>query len=48
MANVETMVVFQRSGGMVQPVRDHEVVTMGRTVRQLLDTAKTNAGGARA
>lgn len=39
MSNVETMVVFQRSGGMVQPVRDNEVVSIARTVRRLLDAA---------
>lgn len=42
MSNVETMVVFQRSGGMVQPIRDNEVVTIGRTVRQLLEAASTS------
>jgi hypothetical protein len=48
MSNVETMVVFQRSGGMVQPIRDNEVVSIARTVRQLLDAAEANAraGGA--
>lgn len=40
MASVETMVVFQRSGGMVQPIRDHEVVTMARTVGDLLRRAE--------
>jgi hypothetical protein len=39
MSNVETMVVFQRSGGMVQPIRDNEVVSIARTVKQLLDAA---------
>jgi hypothetical protein len=39
MSNVETMVVFQRSGGMVQPVRDNEVVSMARTVKELLARA---------
>jgi hypothetical protein len=39
MSSVETMVVFQRSGGMVQPIRDNEVVSIARTVRQLLDAA---------
>lgn len=39
MSNVETMVVYQRSGGMVQPVRDQEVVSMARSVRALLDAA---------
>ncbi|MDF2692558.1 MAG: hypothetical protein K0S65_941 [Labilithrix sp.] len=49
MSNVETMVVFQRSGGMVQSVRDNEVVSMGRTVKQLLDAARaglSHAGAA--
>jgi hypothetical protein len=45
MSNVETMVVFQRSGGMVQSVRDSEVVSIARTVKQLLDTAEGNAHG---
>ncbi|MEA2751577.1 MAG: hypothetical protein QOI41_5720 [Myxococcales bacterium] len=40
MSNVETMVVFQRSGGMVQPIRDNEVVSIARTVKQLLDAAE--------
>lgn len=40
MASVETMVVFQRSGGMVQPIRDHEVVTIARTVTDLLSRAE--------
>lgn len=49
MSNVETMVVFQRSGGMVQPIRDNEVVSIARTVKQLLDAAEASAGaGARA
>jgi hypothetical protein len=49
MSNVETMVVFQRSGGMVQPIRDNEVVSIARTVKQLLDAAQasTVSGGAR-
>lgn len=46
MSNVETMVVYQRTGGMVQPIRDAEVVTIARSVRQLLDTAHANAGSA--
>jgi hypothetical protein len=45
MSSVETMVVFQRSGGMVQPIRDNEVVSIARTVRQLLDAAQANAHG---
>lgn len=44
MSNVETMVVFQRSGGMVQPIRDNEVVSIARTVRQLLDAAEASSG----
>jgi hypothetical protein len=48
MSNVETMVVFQRSGGMVQSVRDQEVVSIGRTVKQLLDAAQANIAGHRA
>ncbi len=39
MSNVESMVVFQRSGGMVQSVRDQEVVSIGRTVKELLERA---------
>jgi hypothetical protein len=45
MSNVETMVVFQRSGGMVQPIRDNEVVAIARTVKELLQSAE--AGKAR-
>ncbi len=46
MSNVETMVVFQRSGGMVQPIRDHEVVSIARTVKELLAAAEAqNARG---
>jgi hypothetical protein len=44
MSSVETMVVFQRSGGIVQPIRDNEVVSIARTVRQLLDAASAAAG----
>lgn len=44
MSNVETMVVFQRSGGMVQSVRDNEVVSIARTMRHLLDVVSVNAG----
>ena len=44
MANVETMVVFQRSGGMVQSVRDNEVVSIARTVKNLVEAARANAG----
>ncbi|MDB4939303.1 MAG: hypothetical protein JWP87_6275 [Labilithrix sp.] len=43
MSSVETMVVFQRSGGIVQPIRDNEVVSIARTVRQLLDTASASS-----
>jgi len=41
MSNVETMVVFQRSGGMVQSVRDQEVLSIARTVAQLIEMART-------
>lgn len=44
MANVETMVVFQRSGGMVQSVRDNEVVSIARTVKHIVEAARANAG----
>jgi hypothetical protein len=49
MSNVETMVVFQRSGGMVQSVRDAEVVALARTVQQLLASAHSahSPGGPR-
>lgn len=47
MSSVETMVVFQRSGGMVQPIRDNEVVSIARTVNQLLEQARASADGAR-
>ena len=43
MSNVETMVVFQRSGGMVQPIRDAEVVSIARTVKELLAAAEARA-----
>jgi hypothetical protein len=43
MSNVETMVVYQRTGGMVQPVRDNEVVSIARSMRQILETAQSNA-----
>lgn len=45
MSNVETMVVFQRSGGMVQSVRDNEVVSIARTMKLLLDQATANSRG---
>ena len=44
MSNVETMVVFQRSGGMVQPIRDNEVVSIARSVNQILDAARSSSG----
>ena len=37
MSSVETMIVFQRSGGMVQGIRDNEVVSIAKTVHQILD-----------
>jgi len=43
MSNVETMIVYQRSGGMVQPIRDQEVVSIARTVDKLLAEAQANA-----
>ncbi len=43
MSNAETMVVFQRSGGMVQSIRDNEVVGIARQVRELLDAAQSKA-----
>jgi hypothetical protein len=43
MSNVETMVVFQRSGGMVQAIRDNEVVSIAKSVRQLLAAVEANA-----
>ena len=46
MSSVETMVVFQRSGGMVQPIRDNEVVSIARTVKQLLDAAQAASASA--
>lgn len=45
MSSVETMVVFQRSGGMVQPIRDNEVVSIARTVKELLAAAESAARG---
>lgn len=45
MSNLETMVVFQRSGGVVQSVRDNEVVSIAHTVRRLLDAAQAGADG---
>jgi hypothetical protein len=42
MSNAETMVVFQRSGGMVQSIRDNEVVGIARQVREILDAAHAN------
>jgi len=46
MSSVETMVVFQRSGGMVQPIRDNEVVSIARTVKELLDSAEASNSAA--
>ncbi|HEY8074363.1 MAG TPA: DUF4350 domain-containing protein, partial [Labilithrix sp.] len=43
MSSAETMVVFQRSGGMVQSIRDNEVVSIARDVRHLLEAAQTKA-----
>lgn len=43
MSTVETMVVFQRSGGRVPSVPDHEVVSMARTVEELLDAAEAKS-----
>jgi hypothetical protein len=45
MSNVETMVVFQRSGGMVQSVRDNEVLSIAETVAKLIDTARARSTG---
>lgn len=42
MANVETMIVFQRNGGLVQSLRDAEVVSIASTVKQLLEAARAN------
>ena len=47
MSSVETMVVFQRSGGMVQAVRDTEVVSIARTVKELLEAAESGAARSR-
>lgn len=43
MSTVETMIVYQRSGRMVQPIRDNEVVSIARTVEQLLAAAESHA-----
>jgi hypothetical protein len=43
MSTVETMVVFQRSGGMMQPIRDTEIMSIARSVRLLIDAAEANA-----
>lgn len=43
MANVETMVVYQRTGGMVQSVRDNEVVSLARTMTDLLKRIQDRA-----
>lgn len=37
MSNVENMILFQRTGGRVQSIRDGEVVTLAHTVNQLID-----------
>ncbi len=47
MSNVETMVVYQRTGGMVQPIRDNEVVSIARSVKQLLEAAQAKTASAR-
>jgi len=44
MSSAETMIVFQRSGGMVQSIRDNEVVSIARSVKDLLDAAEANHG----
>lgn len=36
MSNVENMILFQRTGGRVQSIRDGEVVTLAHTVNQLI------------
>lgn len=43
MSNVETMIVYQRSGGIAQPIRDNEVVSIARSVAQLLAAAQAHA-----
>ncbi len=39
MVSVESMLVSQRSGGTVTPIRDHEVLTLARTVARLVETS---------
>lgn len=48
MSSVETMVVFRRSGGRVQAVRDNEVVSTARTVDHILRAVATGAASAAA
>jgi hypothetical protein len=43
MSNVESMILFQRSGGRAQAIRDQEVVALARTVKGLLDAARAGA-----
>ena len=43
MSTIETMIVMQRSGGMVQSVRDQEVVTIAHTVKRLVEVVRTNS-----
>lgn len=43
MSNVETMVVYQHTGKIVQPIRDEEVLAMGDAVRRILDRARSAA-----
>lgn len=40
MSNVENMILFQRTGGRVQTIRDNEVVTLAHTVRHLIDATR--------
>ena len=44
MSTVETMVVFQRSGGMAQGVRDAEVLSIASTVQAVLGAARARVG----
>ncbi len=43
MSNVETMVVYQRNGGVVQSIRDAEVVSIANETRRVLDAVLANA-----
>lgn len=45
MSTVETMVVFQRSGGMAQGVRDAEVLSIASTAEAVLGAARARAEG---